>query len=210
MIIAFMGNDGSGKTTIIHLLRKRLVQEGRKVIYIPGYDHLFLDQFKRLYQKLTGANSDKLHRLYDDISKPKANKLFYLWPYFVFVDCLCLWIRYRLKFRKIVLFDRYFYDYVVSFQHLRVKTWLEEFLFLRLPRPKNSFIIDVSAQIAYHRKKDTHKGRLDYYKKQRTRYLWLAKKKNILVINTDKTTPEEIARKIYSRLFIKREKARMS
>lgn len=203
MIIAFMGNDGSGKTTIIKLLEKKLIKNGQKVIYVPGYGHLFLDQFKRLYQKLTGANLDKLHRLYDDADKSKTSKLFYLWPYFVLIDCFCLWIRYRLKFRKIVLFDRYFYDYVISFQHLGVKTWLEEFLFLHLPRPKNCFIINVSAPIAYQRKKDTHKGGLNYYKKQRTRYLRLAKKKNIPVINTDETTPEEIAKKIFNQLCLK-------
>ena len=205
-----MGNDGSGKTTVIKLLETKLIEGGQKVIYVPGYDHLFLDQFKRLYQKLTGTNLDKLHRLYDDTNKSKTSKFFYLWPYFVFTDCLCLWIRYGLKFRKIVLFDRYFYDYVISFRHLRVKTWLEEFLFLRLPRPKNSFIIDVSAHIAYQRKKDTHKGGIDYYKKQRTRYLWLAKKKNIPAINTDETTPEEIAKKIYSCLSIRIGEARIS
>lgn len=205
MIIAFMGNDGSGKTTVIKLLEKKLIEDGRKVIYVPGYDHLFLDRFKRWYQKLTGANLDRLHRLYDNTNKSKTNMLFYLWPYFVFIDCLCLWIRYRLQFWKVVLFDRYFYDYVISFQHLGIKTWPEEFLFLHLPRPKNSFIIDVSAPIAYQRKKDTHKGGLDYYKKQRTRYLWLAKRKNIPVINTDETTPEEIAKKIFNRLYLKTE-----
>lgn len=203
MIIAFMGNDGSGKTTVIKLLEKKLVKNSQEVIHVPGYDHLFLDQFKRLYQKLTGANLDKLHRLYDDTNKSKTNKLFYLWPYLVFIDCFCLWIRYRLQFWKIVLFDRYFYDYVISFQHLGVKTWLEEFLFLHLPKPKNCFIIDVSAQIAYQRKKDTHKGGLDYYKKQHTRYLWLAKRKNIPVINTDKATPEKIAQRIFNQLFQK-------
>ena len=70
--------------------------------------------------------------------------------------------------------------------------------------------MDVSAQIAYQRKKDTHKGELDYYKKQRIRYLWLAKRKNIPVINTDKAAPEEIAKKLYSCLSIKRERARIS
>lgn len=198
-----MGNDGSGKTTVIKLLEKKLIECGQKVIYVPGYDHLFLDQFKRWYQKLSGANLDKVHRLYDDTDRTKTSKLFYLWPYFVFIDCVFLLLKYWLKPDKIVLFDRYVYDYVISFKNLGVCTALAEFLFLALPKPVYSFVFDISPEIAYERKKYDHKGDIEYYRKQRERYLWLAKNKNILVINTDKATPEEIAKKIFNQLCLK-------
>ena len=89
---------------------------------------------------------------------------------------------------------------MISFKHLGINSWFEEFLFLMLPTPKNCYIFDVSPQVAYERKKATHGGEVDYYEKQRQRYLWLAKRKNIPIVNTNKTTPDDIAQSIFSKI----------
>lgn len=201
MIIALMGNDGSGKTTVIKLLLDRLVKSGKETIYVPGFDHLFLDKFKSLIQKSTGMNVGELQEEYDNNQRKKARLIFYIWPYMVFMDCVCLLIKYFFRPGKIVIFDRYFYDYVISFKNLGISSKLEEFLFLFLPRPKISFVLDVSAGIAYERKKVTHAGTIDYYENQRLRYLWLAKNKSFPVINTDRTSSEEIAAQIFNEIL---------
>lgn len=200
MIIAFMGNDGSGKTTVIKLLEDKLAKSGRKIVYVSGFQHCFLDQFKLGIQRFASGDISKLQKEYGNSQRKVKRLSFYLWPYLVFIDCLCLYIKYWFQFRKIVIFDRYFYDYVISFQNLGVYSRLEEFFFLLLPKPKNSFVFDVSAEVAYERKKDSHNSDLDYYEKQRLRYLWLAKVKKMPLINTEHSSPGEVAQGLFKRL----------
>lgn len=200
MIIAFMGNDGSGKTTAIKLLKNKLLGRKIETIYVPGYEHFFLNCIKSYYQRITGRSIDKLQKEYDDALRSRTCRLFYLWPYFVFFDYICILSKYWFKKGKVILFDRYAYDYVISFKDLGIDTYLATSLFLALPKPKYCYVFDASAQIAYERKRDDHKGDVEYYRRQRRRYLWLAGKKAIPVINTDKTTPEEITEKIIGQL----------
>ncbi len=201
MIVGFMGNDGSGKTTVIKLLEKKLINRGLQTIYVPGYEHFFLNSVKNYYQKITGKSIHNLQNEYDDASRSRTYKFFYLWPYFVLIDYLFLIFKYWLKSGKIVLFDRYAYDYVISFKYLGVSTAYAEFLFLSLPKPRSCFILDTAPEIAYERKKHDHKGSIEYYRTQRQQYLWLSKKKKIPVINTDRFTPDEIAKKILDQLL---------
>lgn len=201
MIVGFMGNDGSGKTTVIKLLEKKLINRGLQTIYVPGYEHLFLNSVKNYYQKVTGKSINNLQNEYDDTLRSKTYKLFYLWPYFVLIDYVCLILKYWLKPGRIVLFDRYAYDYVISFKYLGVCTVFAKYLFLSLPKPRSCFILDTAPEIAYERKKHDHKGSIEYYRTQRQQYLWLSKKKKIPVINTDRFTPDEIAKKILDQLL---------
>lgn len=199
MIIAFMGNDGSGKTSVMRGLMALLNEMGQqKILYVPGYDHFFLDKLKLIYQKITGTDVVKLQREYSSKETKKKNILFRIWPFFVYLDCLCLLIKYHAKFNQIILFDRYFYDYINSFQELGISNVVIERLFLMLPLPKNAFVFDASPEVAYMRKKSDHDGDIGYYKRQRSRYLELARNKNIQIINTDTRSLSETIQHVLS------------
>ncbi len=143
MIIAFMGNDGSGKTATIRLLQQKLITSGSKTIYVPGFAHCFLDKFKQWLEAVMRVNVRSLQNEYGNSARQKANLFFRLWPYLVFLDCLCLLIKYGLKSGRVVLFDRYFYDYIISFRNLKINSWLEEILFSLFPKPRHCYIFDV-------------------------------------------------------------------
>ncbi len=200
MIIAFIGNDGSGKTTVARILQTKLIASGRKTRYISAFEHCFLDGFKKLFGGSTAIDIDRLQREYADSKRGRTNLLFFLWTYLVFLDCLCMFFKYFFCFGEIVIFDRYFYDYVVSFRNLGVNTWLEERLFLILPKPDNCYVFDASPEVAYERKKATHISEINYYEKQRERYLCFANYKHISVINSDNTTAEDIAQRIFNQI----------
>jgi len=201
MLVAFMGNDGSGKTTVINLLRDKFKLCGRDIEYVPGFSHLFMDGLKAMFHRIFKIDMVRLQVDYEKPVAIKKNILFYFWPYFVFMDSVALFVKYRFFVKNIVLFDRYFYDYIISFRNLGTNTWLEEFLFFLIPKPKYSYIFDVDPSIAYERKKETHKGDLSYYQQQRLRYVWLAKRKGIKLINTDNNKPEIIVNEIYSQIM---------
>lgn len=200
MIISFIGNDGSGKSTTIKHLIPYLEGLNKRVIWVPGFNHAFLEQVKKLFQAFSRKDIKKLHQEY---AKPtqKKNRLFLLWPYLVFLDCIALVLKYAFRGKDtIVIFDRYPYDYIVSFRELGVSTRPAEKLFQWFPKPRHIFLFDASPEIAYERKKHDHKADVPHYYRQRERYLHLARNLKIPVINTDNDTVDVTVRKITQQL----------
>jgi len=203
MIVAFMGNDGSGKTTVAKEIKKVLEKKGHKVDYQPGFDHVFLDKLLSLWGRIARKDTKKMTKEYLDTGKKKKRFLFKIWPYFVFLECCFIYLVSMFKRKTIVIFDRYFYDYLISYEELGYSSSFIRKLFLFLPKPDVGLVFDVSPLTAYKRKKADHRSNLDYYKRQRRRYLKMAKVKSLPVINTEETldrtvsdTLEFIAKKI--------------
>jgi len=197
--IALIGNDGTGKTTNRNLLIKSLRAFGIPVDVIPGFDHLLIQIIKRMVASISSPSMSRLQSSYSmgrnrNSGNHRTRILFRLWPYLVFIDCLCIWIFIRLKRGKLVLFDRYFYDYAISFRELGYSSSFVERLFLSLPKPDIGFVFDAAPEIAYQRKKHDHAANPDYYRRQRSRYLNLAGIKAFLVIDTSSRPPNESQR----------------
>lgn len=183
-----MGNDGTGKTSIAMALENKLVELGVSVEYCQGFTYIFLSSLTRLFSRNPSArNAEK------KFSKGERNLLLNLWPFLVFFDCIVTSINLKFfKRKKVVLFDRYFYDFLIAFEHLGCSNRLIRKLFLFLPRPDIAFILDVSPHIAFERKKDTHAYNLKYYAAQRQRYLELVHKLEIRVINTEGSLKDSV------------------
>lgn len=192
MIIAFMGVDGSGKTTLARLVERKLRKMGFGVIYYPGFKHLLVGSFLKI---LPRNKAKKTQEKFLERSRKKKPFFFKIWPYFVYVDCLILYMKFRFFTRnKIVIFDRYFYDFLISYENLGYSSKTIRYLFLHLPKPDVGFVLDAPANITYKRKKSDYSVGIDYYSLQRERYLDLARRLEFKLLKTtkqlEKTTEE--------------------
>ena len=116
MIIAFMGNDGSGKTTLAKKFKKRLTELGFVVHYRTEFDYFLLSYFLRIIGKEKMNEQRSLFLASNSFRKPSYFKL---WTYLVWLD---LYLEFRvnnlLNRKKIMIFDRYAFDFLMSWEWL--------------------------------------------------------------------------------------------
>jgi thymidylate kinase len=210
MIIAFMGNDGSGKTTIAKKVYKFFRRLGFPVIYKHEYNYSILNLlFKVLGEKRVEKAREEM------ILKKVKSWRYYVWPNLVFFDVLLQWLYFKiLKRGTIIILDRYPYDHYLSFEYLGYLTRFTKWLYLHFPKPDIGIILWVKPEIAFERKKETHPYTLEFYEKQTKRYLELSKDLKFPTINTQqelKETLTSVLKVIFHnetllKLFVKRTK----
>jgi len=200
MIIAFSGNDGSGKTTISAHVYEKLKSLGMTVEYRRGFEYFFL----RFPLSLFGKRIESMRETFLTRGAKKPS-YFKLWPFLVWLDCLFTWIYYEfLRRSTIVLFDRYIHDFLVSWEYFGYSSKLVRYLYIRSLMPRLSFILDVPAEVAFNRSKYDHKFPLYFYHVQRERYLRLAATTGVPIIDTLKsieTTTNEIVTEIVKHVY---------
>jgi dTMP kinase len=202
-LIVFEGLDGSGKTTQVKILFKKLKKLGYKaVIYdFPQYSNFF----GKLIDKYLSGEFGEIN---------KAN------PYFI--SLLYAFDRWQIKEElkkdlkdKIVIADRYSTSNFI-YQGAKIKNkkekekffkWLEnlEFKILGLPIPDLVLYLKVpykiSQKLIKNRKKDLHERSISYLKKVEKNSSYLIKKYNWKVIKSVKKNrilpKKEIAEKIW-------------
>jgi len=203
MIIAFMGNDGSGKTTLAKKFVERLRALGVDVQYRTEFDYFLLSLFFRLLGKEKVSRSRRLFLTKESGAWKPA--YFKAWPYLVWLDLFLEWLWNKLfKRNSVVVMDRYAYDFLMSWEWLGYANAYLRWLYAYFPKPDLAFILDVSPLTAYQRKRYTHVYSLHYYKLQRERYLKFAKTLEMRIINTEKAV-EECLREViteFRRYFI--------
>ena len=195
MIIALMGFDGTGKTTTLRLVEKELVRRGPSVVSVPGFEHLILGKVKRFF------GGDKKQGQYDaGAGDGQSRFLFKLWPLAVFVECWLTFLYFKFFRRgKIVIFDRYFYDWLLSFEKLGYSSIVTRFLFSKcLPEPDLGLVFMAEPEIAHQRKRNDHADSLSEYEKQFTRYQDLAQRKKFSIIDTSRVPPDQVAAQVGS------------
>jgi thymidylate kinase len=144
MIITFIGNDGSGKTTISKEVRKFLISLGFEIIYKYEYEYAVL---KLLFKPLGEKNGDS--SLNEMLIQRKRSISYTLWPILVWLDLLVQYVYYRIfKRRSIILLDRYPYDQYLSFKYLYVVMKFNESLYLHFPKGDMNMILTVSPEVA--------------------------------------------------------------
>jgi thymidylate kinase len=179
MIIAFIGVDGTGKTTNSHSLNRELKEMGFSVEYRHEFEYFLLSGLVRSQSRMIESMRIKFHT---NRSKPIY---FRLWPFIVWLDSLIAWLFFRLfKFNKIIIHDRYIYDLLLAWERLGYSNDIVRRLYLGFPKPDLCFVLDVPPHVAYERKKETHSYLMNFYKVERRKYLNLAKILNFVVIDT--------------------------
>lgn len=141
LFVCLIGPDGSGKTTIANSLREEMKDLFDGVRYYHGHWGL-LPELKIFYNALASLlgkkrkalNSDNMS--YDQVAAPfdLARSLLYVLYYsleYVLGNFLILRARAN---AELVLFDRYFYDYMIQPVYSRVPRWLLRLIERFLPR----------------------------------------------------------------------------
>ena len=184
-IVAFIGIDGAGKTTIIEQVCEKLTQQGKicKRLYmglgreyqIPFLEKIIEFYSKKKYQKFSKTKNGK-EIIYDNYRQRS-----FFW---IVVQYTELWARYlKAKFRKerYILFDRYFYDGLI----LAGKKNFNFFRFLT-PKPDKCFFIWAPIKTILKRKQEANEQNIKKFNEKinhLTRYFKINKIDNSRKIN---------------------------
>ncbi len=205
MLIALIGLDGAGKTTLAHEVVQELGKIGKCAVYLTPFRYVI---FKPILTLIKNLKRNK------DITKNplliRSKKPFFceLWPLLALFDNWCYYL-FRIKplliRKRWVICDRYFYDFAISFQYYGYTNKFINKIYLKfLPSPHITFVLDVPANLAMKRAKELN---INYYIEQRERYLNLAKEDNLFVMDT--TPPiNRLKENIMNRILGKNEKVR--
>ena len=173
IIVSFMGVDGSGKSTLIEVLRKKLKNKFRKIKYIHLRPYLIL-----LDKSTVQANPHKSKKT---------------WPILLNFFRILYWlIIYRFFFylfgnnsNQLIIFDRYAHDLMID--PIRYKFNLPiniaKFILDLFPNPNLWIVVNAPIKVLEKRKKELPTKEL---KRQIRTYLNFAKqRKNSIVVNTN-------------------------
>lgn len=177
MMIAFMGCDGSGKST----LAKRLIKEFEKSGKVCEYRH----QYNYFISSTLGKSIRKRKKI---TRKTKRNQLYYkLWVFVVYPNLLFDWMWAKIaKRNKIFISDRYVYDLMVGWELQGRLNFLSRILLENFPKPDMIFLIDAKPKTLYKRRGDEYPS-FEFCKEKRGLYRKFAEKRNIKIINTEKS-----------------------
>lgn len=178
--ISISGLDGSGKSTLSKNLKNYLEKLGYKVKIVHFYhENIIYKVIKRtglLDRKLNNWTYDKSRKKSIEIKKKGKS---FVWAFMSYVDSYVQYVIYRLVyFNQVIVFDRFFYDYVVSFRYLKINR--SEFLFNFIPKIDEKFLLNVSPTVAYKRKPENV---FNFFDTSAREYLRMAKIYNLKIIN---------------------------
>jgi len=153
--ITFSGLDGSGKSTIIEIIKKRLQSEGRNITVYAMYDDL---SFYALLRKFRDGPSARDNNNSVDLVN---NSFFYIIMRSKILKAIVfpldsLSILYFLLFKtprdNIVLIDRSSYDYILDIFPNNYSDWLIKLALIFSFKPFLSVFVNTPASTSFERK----------------------------------------------------------
>jgi thymidylate kinase len=194
-LIAICGVDGSGKSTIAHLLMGLLRRCGSAKSEVVWFRWRALTLYALyLYSRLRGLYVGvyvpwlkrwvSIHVFHID---PVARRLY---PYLLFIDLTVFYLLHRLswwvKGIRIVVFDRFYLDALIDVVYTCRyvdKVFLRLFLVMQM-RASKAAVLDVDVDTAVARKRDIiSRSEIEFKRKA---YMILAKHLNIPIINAQR------------------------
>lgn len=155
MDIALLAPDGGGKSTILEALKAYEITsfDGVERKYVrPG-------MFQNIGQYKPNAKPEKVDnpnphgRKPDNAVKSWIRFLIYLIDFTLGYYIEVVPLKWK---RKLVIFDRYYYDYYVDMYryHYSLPKWVPHFFSFLIPHPTITFVLYAPANIIYNRKKE--------------------------------------------------------
>ena len=212
MFICFTGIDGSGKSTLARKLVATLERRGIKSEYV-------YNRFQPLLTKplIWIGRPLFLHQMnafkdYDEYASARRrlfkNRLLSLiYESLLLLDYLfqaVMKVKFPLMMGRNIVCDRYVYDTVITdlavdinYSRRKINRVLKR-LFLLLPKPDLTFLIDVPEKIAHQRKNDVPS--IDYLKERRNIYLNVGKEQKMIILDGSKRL-RELQSEIESKMF---------
>jgi len=188
MILAIIGADGAGKTTIAKRLFEILSEKRSKVEFNKSFEEYFLlGFFLSISQK---KREEIVKEVFVEGKTPPSSLVRYVWPLLVYIDQFILYLYVRIfKKSHLVITDRYPYSFLVSWEYYGLSNSLLRFLYKRFPKPDLCVVLWADPETLMERKKYQEIGRgnsynIDFFKKHLDLYDKLAKKNNFLVVNS--------------------------
>ena len=189
LLIAFVGMDGTGKTTFTRKAANLSRMEGNPTIVINPKTYFILERLLSAVRRMkrtdsrgsVGYSGNPLLTV-----RPKP-LLLRLWPLIALLDFLLyyvLLIRPALSRGNVVVSDRYFYDRVIGFQYYGYSNNAITSLCYRLtPRPDLLFVLDAPPLVARIREKEP-RHELEFYVTLRPLYLKLSRELSSFLVRS--------------------------
>lgn len=200
MIVSIIGYDGSGKTTVCQLLKDKLSGEGVPSVHVPFFSHPLLRYIIAAFPK---EETQKLKNAFF-LHKNKKSAIALFWPFLVFLESyFYILFKKNLNYNKVILFDRYAYDYLISFRLAGRQSRFIDLLFTFIPKPDVSVYLDIDSVTACKRKQrgnpEGEGGSVELYKDARILYSEFAQQRNIDIVDNSLPISETVGY-IYRRI----------
>lgn len=188
--IAICGLDGSGKTTIANMLTEYANSLNIKSKVVHFYHENLLFKLLRFigYFRIDEPQSLEYKRRREHSARERIKKTPFILAFLRFFDSYIQYLFSQIINReKLVIFDRYFYDYLVSFEYLNI--WGRSFFTKLIPSVEYKFLLESVPKTSYSRKPESVK---EFFEECHSLYLSMAKKYNLKIIKTDNKKPDLI------------------
>ncbi len=157
-IITFSGVDGAGKSTILEETKQMLEQKFRKKVVVLRHRPSMLPILSSVKYGKSGAEkraAEKLPRQGNNTSSISSTiRFMYYYLDYVFGQWF-IYFKYIL-FNYIVLYDRYYFDFIVDGKrsNIQLDSKITKLLYRFVHKPKLNFFLYAPAQIILARKKE--------------------------------------------------------
>lgn len=184
MSIAILAPDGGGKSTIISQLT-----DSCSGSFDVSYKYFRPGLFKNVGQYKPNATPESKDNPNPHGKKPngllKSFIRFFIYNVDFLVGYFLIVWSAKIK-RKLVIFDRYYYDYFADIYryHYSFPKFVPRLFLFMIPSPDLTFILDAPAEVLFERKKELP---IEELKRQREAFLKFAhNRKNVIVIDANR------------------------
>lgn len=157
LVISFSGVDGAGKTTILRIIKEKLLADGLKVVELRSRPSLLpiLSAFKHGKNQAEINAAEALPRMGGNVSQLSSwLRYFYYLTDYIFGQ-IFIYFRYTRR-NYVVIYDRFYFDYIVDPKRFNLlnNMRLTKFFFRFIRSPNINIFLHAPVEIILERKRE--------------------------------------------------------